>query len=351
MSAPDLGRTMGAVFVGLFVDTMLYGILLFQTYQYCTSGARDRLGLRALIATLWALDTLQLVLLCHATYHFLILNYGRPETLQVSVWSLDLEIAPSVIVTFLVRCFFTVRLWHREHRALASMRARTHNGPSTRAVSHGNKPLIALIMVFSLPQLGTPPALTRTRFHSLPFRAAWLTIAPLKASGSGPMTAQMATAAVADALITGPLLYYLDRGKTGIRRTNSLINRLIVWTVNTALLTGVVEVAQLVAWVTARKTLVFLPFHLVLAKLYTNSMLAMLNGRRGLRRAYDGSPRTSRFASPATDVALSLHESGAPSASVLSDGRDELGGDDGGAGAYPLDARGASGESKVHMVP
>ena len=70
------------------------------------------------------------------------------------------------------------------------------------------------------------------------------------------MTAQMSAAATADLLITGPLLYYLKRSKmTGTRRldycydsvnviinrhcrTNSLINRLIVWTVNTALLTG-----------------------------------------------------------------------------------------------------------------
>ncbi|KAI9444546.1 hypothetical protein H4582DRAFT_1909655 [Lactarius indigo] len=122
----------------------------------------------------------------------------------------------------------------------------------------------------------------------------------------GLMIAQMSAAATADVLITGPLLYYLKKSKvTGIRRTNSLINRLIVWTVNTALLTGVVETAQMISWVSATKTLIFLPFHLILAKLYTCSMLAMLNGRRGLRQTFDEPTHT--LPRHRSSIVISLH--------------------------------------------
>ncbi|KAI9453079.1 hypothetical protein BJY52DRAFT_1290643, partial [Lactarius psammicola] len=100
------------------------------------------------------------------------------------------------------------------------------------------------------------------------------------------MTAQMSAATTAGLLITGPLLYYLKKSKmTGTRslhycyeflnviinrhrRTNLLINRLIVWVMNTAII-GVVETTQVISvriWISATRTLIFLPFHLILAK-------------------------------------------------------------------------------------
>lgn len=99
---PNLNTTMGMILIGLILDTMLYGIVFFQTYLYFTSGARDCTSLRALVVVLWTLDTLQLALLCHAAYYFLVLCNGHPDDLARSVWSLNLEIAPSVIATFMV---------------------------------------------------------------------------------------------------------------------------------------------------------------------------------------------------------------------------------------------------------
>lgn len=223
------------------------------------------------------LNTLQLALLCYTTYYFLVLCYGESDELAVSIWSLNLEIAPSVIATFMVRCFFTVRLWH---------------------LSQGNRTLICTIMAFAFPQLGIGlgmcvASFQKNKFSELP-------------RYMGLMTAQMSAAATADILITASLLYYLKQSKEfGTRRTNSLINRLIVWTVNTALLTGVAETAQVISWVSATNTLIFLPFHLILAKLYTCSMLAMLNGRRRLRKSFD-EPHTLPL--HRSSIVITLHD-------------------------------------------
>jgi len=252
---------------------MLYGIVFFQVYLFFTNEAIDKTSLRVLVAVLWILDTLQLALLGHATYYFLILNYARPETLAFSVWSLDLEIVPSVIVTFTVRCFFTVRLWH---------------------LSRGNKILIGIIMAFALPQLGIGLGMCVTSFRVKKFSEL--------PDYMGLLTVQMSSATVAEALITGSLLYYLNRSKEmGTGRVHSLINRVIVWTVRSALLTGVVGMAQVISWVSARRTLIFLPFHLILAKFYTCSMLAMLNGRPGLRQS---------FHEPTDTLSIAIHNSG-----------------------------------------
>ncbi|KAI0061313.1 hypothetical protein BV25DRAFT_775065 [Artomyces pyxidatus] len=255
----QLANSMGAMFIGLVIDSVLYGIMTFQTYYFFNSDERDRLSLRLLILLLWCLDTFQLILVCHAMYHFLILHYGQPGVLEYSVWSLDLEVAPTVLITFIVRCFFTVRLWH---------------------LSQQNIMLITAVMVFSFAQLGLGLVICglsfkKKAFDQLPHYEI-------------PVALQQASAVVADILISGPLVYYLHKSKTGVTRTNSLINQLIVWSVNTALVTGVIELAQLVVWVGMTRTLIFIPFHFILAKLYTNCMLAMLNGRQKLRETFEG---------------------------------------------------------------
>ncbi|KAH9058272.1 hypothetical protein EDB87DRAFT_1626741 [Lactarius vividus] len=306
---PDLNTTMGMLLIGLILDTMLYGIVFFQTYLYFTSGARDRTSLRALVVVLWTLDTLQLALLCHATYYFLVLCNGHPDELARSVWSLNLEIAPSVIATFMVRCFFTVRLWHRK----ASHAFALYVSTNPVAVSHGNRFLICTITAFALPQLGIGLGMCVTSFQEEKFSEL--------PKYMGLMTAQMSAAATADILITGPLLYYLKKSKdqladqpadcvdgeygTPYRVRTSLRKCILSSRTSCCDVNRVVETAQVISWVSATKTLIFLPFHLILAKLYTCSMLAMLNGRRGLRQTFDEPTHT--LPRHRSSIVISLH--------------------------------------------
>ncbi|KIM89848.1 hypothetical protein PILCRDRAFT_199093 [Piloderma croceum F 1598] len=130
--ANSLHGTMGVVFVGAICDAILYGIVIFQTYRYF-GGRNDGLGMRVLVSLLCLLDTLQLILIGHALYYFLISHFSDAIVLQRSVWSLNLEVAVTVVITFIVRCFFTVRLW---------------------TMSNKNIILAAAISIFSLAQLG-----------------------------------------------------------------------------------------------------------------------------------------------------------------------------------------------------
>ena len=53
-----------------------------------------------------------------------------------------------------------------------------------------------------------------------------------------PLSLQLAASVVADLLISVPLVYYLWANRTGLEKTDNIINKLIVWTVETTLLTG-----------------------------------------------------------------------------------------------------------------
>ncbi|KAA1466888.1 hypothetical protein DENSPDRAFT_831794 [Dentipellis sp. KUC8613] len=246
---------MGALLAGLILNAILYGLLCLQSYQFFNNfGKGDRLYLRTLVSFLWILDTFQLVLNCHAVFHYLISNYDRPDALQISIWSINIETGISTTIIFLVRGFFAARVWQLSNRS---------------------KVLASITVILSLAQLGLGYSLTVLcfvikRFDKLPDYVV-------------PVSIQSAISVLTDMTISAPLIYYLMKSKTGRKRTNSVINVLLMWAVNTALITGINELLQLITWVTMSTNLVFIIFHLVTAKLYTNSMLAMLNGRSKVR--------------------------------------------------------------------
>ncbi|KAI0353729.1 hypothetical protein OH77DRAFT_1522287 [Trametes cingulata] len=79
--------------------------------------------------------------------------------------------------------------------------------------------------------------------------------------------------------ISAFLAYYLYSRKTGVRRTNSIVNRLIALTVTTGMLTTVFLVANLITYTMAHDDLYSLLFNFLLAKLYSNALLTSLNSR------------------------------------------------------------------------
>ncbi|KAH9976998.1 hypothetical protein BJV74DRAFT_902229 [Russula compacta] len=78
----DIRSTFGAVFVGLFVSTILYGVTLTQT----PCRERDPKALKCFIALLVAMDTLHSILCFYIIYWYLILNYGNVASLEDNMW-------------------------------------------------------------------------------------------------------------------------------------------------------------------------------------------------------------------------------------------------------------------------
>ncbi|OCB88691.1 hypothetical protein A7U60_g4165 [Sanghuangporus baumii] len=89
--------------------------------------------------------------------------------------------------------------------------------------------------------------------------------------------------AVADAYIAGVLIWLLWKGRSGIKKTDSLINRLVLYTVSSSLVTAVWEVAAVIGAEVAPHSFIYLLADMVLPKLYFNCMLASLNARTSLR--------------------------------------------------------------------
>jgi len=123
---------------------------------------------------------------------------------------------------------------------------------------------------FSLGVYFTVQCLIFQQFSKLP-SLIWVT------------TLGLGSAAVADLLIAGSMVFLLKRARTGIPRTDSIITTLIIYAINTGLTTSIVAVICVVCFAFMPINFIWLSFFWILGKLYANSLLANLNARETLR--------------------------------------------------------------------
>ncbi|KIP05721.1 hypothetical protein PHLGIDRAFT_119555 [Phlebiopsis gigantea 11061_1 CR5-6] len=103
----------------------------------------------------------------------------------------------------------------------------------------------------------------------------------------------------------------LWKSRTGFHGTDSLVNVLIMYAVNTCVLTASTSIASIVTFALVRDTYVFVLFAMILPGLMLNSLLAVLNSRQALRSIYGPqgiSVHVSKFPSSAIPFASGAGE-------------------------------------------
>ncbi|KAH0587161.1 hypothetical protein H2248_005970 [Termitomyces sp. 'cryptogamus'] len=90
-------------------------------------------------------------------------------------------------------------------------------------------------------------------------------------------------AALGDGLIAGTLCYFLQRSRTGFKKSDTMISKLILFTVSTGVLTSICAIASLISILVWPSTLIYAAFYFCLGRLYSNSVLATLNARQSIR--------------------------------------------------------------------
>ncbi|KAF9456684.1 hypothetical protein BDZ94DRAFT_1275050 [Collybia nuda] len=251
---PKLDNTMGAIFVGVLMGAALWGISCMQTFEYFSNFPNDSLGSKVMIAALFILDTVHQIFMSHVLYTYLVTHFFNPAYLNVVVWSLVAQVIASAFIGFIVQSFFVYRIW---------------------ILSQNNIPIVAFVMMLVFAEFGLTTAyfikgLSVTTFTELPRL--------LRLSQS-----VNAVAAAGDILIAASLIFILYRSKTGFSRSDSIVNQLILYSLNTGFLTSVCALLSLITITVYPATFLFITFYTPLSRLYTNSVLATLNARKKLR--------------------------------------------------------------------
>ncbi|KAF8838273.1 hypothetical protein BDN67DRAFT_101362 [Paxillus ammoniavirescens] len=253
---PEVDGTWGGSFVGLVVGSILYGVTIMQTYFYYDTYTNDPFFLKALVAILCVLDTAHTALISHLVYFYLITEYGIP-TMGI-IWTLPAQVFITAMIGFIVQCSMMYRVWSLNRT--------------------------------DLRWILTVPTLIMASFSLATGYAYAVKLVEIKVLARIPeilLLIEMAlgTAAAVDIMITLFLSLTLYFNKTGITRSDSMINRLIVYTVNNGLLTSLCALLDVIIHSTLPPTsFAFLAFYFLLSKLYCNTFLSTLNARRSLRR-------------------------------------------------------------------
>ncbi|KAF9553880.1 hypothetical protein CPC08DRAFT_822049 [Agrocybe pediades] len=251
--ALNLTTTFGALLIGVVFSAMLYGITVVQAFLYFQNYPSDTLLIKGSVVVLVISETLHSVFGVHAIYYYVITNYLHPEALAKAVWSATVTLTTSTIVVFVVHLFYVKRIYHVTQ----------------------NLALVALVFLLAMVHAGTSVAI-EVRAFQLEFFTAFARI-------GGLVDTSLALAAATDIITAGILTIYLHKSRSGIASTDTIINRLMIYTINNGILTSIFDVIVIIFETTQIDNLIFLAIYQVVGNLYTNSMMATLNSRKSIR--------------------------------------------------------------------
>ncbi|KAL7279118.1 hypothetical protein ACG7TL_006958 [Trametes sanguinea] len=283
--------TIGVTLVGLAVTASLFGVSTAQALWYYKTYPRDRRFIKLLVGAIWGFDALHLLLyiatsrsfprLIYNIYEMLtgptrkcghisfrnrskrwdrryflgndarILEYCRSLIRFLSLGSPAHNCSACAIVT--IQLFYTYRIWTlSKSQTLAAMLA---------IVVLGDFALALTLFVKTILTDDVQDFIGLTNFD----------------------VALSSVTAIADVLLSGTLVILLALSRTGSAGANRLINKLVLYTINTGLLTSVFAIFALVAVIVLPTTAIYVMFYYIGTRLYSVSLLATLNARASLR--------------------------------------------------------------------
>ncbi|KLO11878.1 hypothetical protein SCHPADRAFT_449622 [Schizopora paradoxa] len=252
-SLPALDNTFGAMFLGVIIAMGLWGASTVQVYYYYDQYSKDTWHLKSFVALVWVLDTTHQALIVHSTYRYLITNYFNPAHLGVLEPTLLAMILFNAIICALVQGFFLFRVWR---------------------LSQHNHMLVGTLALFSAGQAVSILVYFIKSIHFTEF-AQLTTLFTLE-------KVLNVFGVVSDFTIAGTLIILLHRSRTGFRRSETIVNRLILFTINTGLATSLCAILALIFVSVFPNTFIYIFFYLLISKMYSNSLMATLNARKSV---------------------------------------------------------------------
>ncbi|KAF7333315.1 MFS domain-containing protein [Mycena venus] len=256
---PSPDDVLGPFYIGVVLNTFLYGILVLQSITYYQGFKRDRRWLRLFILYIFIAETVNTAVSVAMIYEPLISQFGTGKPMflfptycfQYSPGQPIMETAVSVPVQF----FYAWRI----------------------RIILQNWFAPALICLTSLAALG----------------GAWWTSFVVqnavdylhKSEIDHPALVWSVSSAACDVLITMCLFFSLRGRKTGIKHTDDAVNRIVRTTVQTGALTMIFTGLNVGLFVGLPNSTLSFVFDFALPKLYSNALISTLNARGGAMSA------------------------------------------------------------------
>ncbi|KAJ3879547.1 hypothetical protein F5051DRAFT_402492 [Lentinula edodes] len=258
LQSQNIDNTLGAVFIGIVGATFLFGITTLQVYMYYHHYQRDSYLHKLAVAILWILDTVHLVLIVHATYHYAVKGFGDASNMAFIVWSVKLQVTINVIIILFVQSLYAYRVW---------ILGGYHHGVLGYVVAG------VVIGGFGIGATVAYKIYTIQMFEEL-HAISWT------------IYLSLATSTAIDFTIASTMCYYLHKSRGSESQLNSRISTVMQYTLSSGLFTSACSLSTLFTYTLMPDNLIFLSLQFLSTKFYVGSFLAMLNSRQ--HRNVDG---------------------------------------------------------------
>ncbi|KAI5116031.1 hypothetical protein M0805_002086 [Coniferiporia weirii] len=233
----------------------LWGSGTVQLYSYYDRYRKtDKRWTMALLLVTYVLDTTHQALVLKSLYIYFVKNFANSAYLEHFDRSLIDTSVLAGIISACVQSLFIRRIW---------------------SLSRSNVFLTAFISCLVMAQLAATLVYFGLMYN-------FTEIAQLSLTRKAEHTVIIITAVV-DFSIAATMAFLLHSIRIGFKATNTIVDRLIIYTIGTGFLTGVLCLVAVATSLAFPDTFIWMLVMITLPKLYFNSMLASLNCRQGLR--------------------------------------------------------------------
>ncbi|KAF8586077.1 hypothetical protein K439DRAFT_1387516 [Ramaria rubella] len=274
MAAPE--TTIGGLEIGVLISSVLYGVVTVQACLYSGNKFKDTFLLRGMVALLWLLETTNTAFIWYILHTMTVTLFGKSDVIM-SLWPFTIVVLNSAIIGSIVQIFYANRV---------------------RILSRDN--LTVPIIVWSICLLRCAFSIVvavrssqGVGLQNFPERYAWL------------LAGTFALDVFIDLLNTSMICYHLLRQKSHLKSTQKILDKLLLYTVESGLITSLCAIAILICSLVMPNNLVYLGLYVIFPRLYTTSMLSSLNTRKNLREMNVNSEQvwsTGVFAIATSDV-------------------------------------------------
>ncbi|KAJ7213569.1 hypothetical protein GGX14DRAFT_696843 [Mycena pura] len=256
MEAFDADSTLGAFQIGALVSSILFGVTTTQAYIYYNRFPEDSPLIKATVAFTWSCEAGHLICVAHTLYTFTITDYGHPERLlERPPRSLIFFIFLTITIAVCVQVFFSYRIYILSKRLII--------------------PCLTWVLSFVRSLCGITTLVAGLKADNLAsFLAQWEWLA----------ITTWALSAAEDVTITTSLVYLLyNQRNRGHKRTVALVDKIILWTMETGLMTTTFSIVTLICFHAMQSNFIWVGLFVVEARVFANSLFASLNSRSVLR--------------------------------------------------------------------
>ncbi|KAF7360577.1 hypothetical protein MVEN_00789000 [Mycena venus] len=251
-----IDRSTGVYYLGIIFNTFLYGLVLGQFFdlfqlkiQRSSLDPKDR----AIVYSLLFLDTIHSIVEIYAVWQTGVINYGNLGIWASVSWTIPFTAVATSVAAIITQIFLAFRVYSfTQSKILLGIICLA----STLGLVFG---CIAGVMSGIIQQVANFGPL-------VPFVVLWLAFQSLS-----------------DFIITASLVIALVRSRTGFRKTDRVISRLIQGAIETGTITSLFALGDLFSFVFFRNTNLYAMFAFPIGRIYTNTLLHTLNAREELR--------------------------------------------------------------------